>query len=101
MLEDNGDKPPQIKPISSPIPVPVFNVVIFVSQDDRGVLARVANLPDLEFRGSSEPTALKQAITKVKQILAEWHAAGEEIPWIDPIPEPDDGEQQRWVPVHL
>lgn len=101
MVDNNSDTPPQIKPISAPIPVPVYNVVIFVKYADGGVEARVANLPDLQFRGSSEPTVLKQVVTQLKQRLAEWHAAGEKIPWIDPIPEPADGEQQRWVPVHL
>ena len=94
-------KQPLIRPISAPIDVPVFNVLIYVKHDDGKVLARVANLPDLEFSASSEPGVLKQAITEVKSRLAKWHGAGEEIPWIDPVPKPEDSEQERHVPVHL
>lgn len=81
--------------------VPVFNVVIYVSHQDGKMLARVANLPDIEFTGSSEPVVLKQTITHVKQQLAKWHGDGETIPWIDPVPPAMDGEQERLVPVHL
>ena len=95
------DKLPEIRPISTPMDVPVFNVVIYVSQQDAKVLARVVNLPDLAFTASSEPMALKKAITEVKSRLAAWHGASETIPWIDPVPKPNEDEQQRFVPVHL
>ena len=99
--KDNDGDMPSIRPISAPMDVPVFNVVIYVSHVDGKVLARVANLPDIEFSASSEPMALKQTITHVKQLLAKWHGAGETIPWIAPIPAVKDGEQERHVPVHL
>lgn len=101
MSEDSREALPNIRPISAPMDVPVFNVVIYVSDVDGSVTARVANLPDLVFSASSEPLALKQAITTVKQRLADWRSTGQEIPWIDPIPESKPNEQQRLVPVHL
>lgn len=100
-VSDDDSKLPKIRPISAPIPVPVFNVIIYVSTVDGKVQARVANLPDLVYTASSEPMALKQAITEVKKQLAHWHANAETIPWIDPVPAVNVGEQQRLVPVHL
>ena len=99
--ENSSDRLPEIRPISAPMEVPVFSVVIYVSHIDHNVKARVANLPDLLFTASSEPMVLKQAITEVKRRLASWHETGEKIPWIEPIPEPTADEQQRLVPVHL
>ena len=98
---NNPEELPKIRPISVPLDVPVFNVVIYVSTQDGKVIARVANLPNLRFSASSELMALKQAITEVKARLAAWHSASEAIPWIDPVPAPDANEQQRLVPVHL
>lgn len=101
MSNPDEKQKPLIRPISVPMAVPVFNVVIYVSQQDGKVIARVANLPNIEFTASSEPMALKQTITHVKQQLAKWHGAKETIPWIDPVPAPSEGEQERLVPVHL
>ncbi len=101
-MSEDADRPmPQIKPISDPMSVPVFNVVIYVASVDGKVVADVANLPDLSFSALSEPVALKQAITEVKKQLAAWHGAGTAIPWIDPVPEPTADQQTRLVPVHL
>lgn len=105
MMTDDSDGQSQpklnVRAASAPIQVPVFNVVIYVSQVEGQVRAEVVNLPDLSFTASSEPQALKQAITKVKSLLAGWHASSEAIPWIDPVRPPTKDEQQRLVPVHL
>lgn len=101
-MDQKSDRPlPKIRPISPPLDVPVFNVVIYVAESEGKVTAKVANLPDIAFTAFSEPQALKQAITTVKQRLSSWHAAGETIPWVDPVPAPESNEQQRLVPVHL
>ena len=104
-MQDDANKHdgemPRIRPISAPMDVPVFNVVIYVSQRDGKVQARVANLPDIEFSEIREPVAFNQTITHVKKQLAEWHGAGTTIPWIDPVPAATDDEQERLVPVHL
>lgn len=99
--EDSDAKQPVIRPISAPMEVPVFNIVIYVSNQDGRVKARVANLPDLQFEASAEPAVLKAAITTVKKQLAEWHGSGVSIPWIEPPVEQKSDEQQRLVPVHL
>ena len=101
MSEDSRGSLPEVRPISAPMDVPVFNVVIYVSETAGKVTAKVANLPDIAFTASSEPHALKQAITTVKQQLSTWHASGEAIPWVDPLPNLESNEQQRLVPVHL
>lgn len=97
----NDEKLPRIRPLSGPMDVPVFNVILYVSLQDDKVLARAANLPDLQCSAATEPMALKSAITEAKARLGKWHGAGEDIPWIEPVPPPRDGEQQRLVPVHL
>ncbi len=94
-------EPPRIRPISPALNIPVFNVVIYIAASGAGVQARVANLPDLVFAAPTEPMALKQAITEVKARLSQWCGQGEPIPWIDPVPEPMETEQERLVPVHL
>lgn len=98
MSDDEG---PRIRPISDPLPVPVFSLVVYVRERDGEVYARVANLPDLAESASSEPLALKCLIQKAKQCLAAWHAADEAIPWLDPPAACDEGETERYIPLHL
>ena len=100
-MSDEKKPLPKIRPISQPMDVPVFNIVIHVSETAGKTKATVVNLPDLSFEASSEPMALKKAITEVKSRLANWHGKGEPIPWIELVPEPASNEQQRLVPVHL
>ena len=95
------DSMPKIRPISPPLEVPVFNIVIYVSRIDGKVKARVANLPDLVFTAGSEPVVLKQTISEVKNRLGQWHKDQCKIPWVDPVPPAANGEQERFVPVHL
>ena len=92
---------PEIHAVTPPRNVPVFNVVIYVSKSAAGCRARVANLPDLNFSGPSEPAVLKQAVTEVKQCLGKWLAEGRSIPWIEPLPPREADEQERLIPVHL
>ena len=66
---------PKIRPISAPMDVPVFNIVIHVSRQEGQVRARVANLPDLDFTAGSEPLALKQALVSRIQPLRSDAAA--------------------------
>lgn len=89
-------------PISAGAPVPVFNCVVYVSTGSDGqVTARVANLLDLSCVADSERAALTRLVAEFKQRVSNWTQAGEPIPWIDP-PEPAaEGEQKRFVPVHL
>ena len=91
----------RIRPVSPPLEVPVFNIVVFLSCRKGGVQARVANLPELSCVAASEPLALKQIVTEAKRRLATWDGSGEAIPWIVPMPQLNEGEQERLVPVHL
>lgn len=95
------DKAPKIRPLSGPMDVPVFNIIIYISRAEGQVRARVANLPDLAFTASSEPMVLKQSITNVKEKLRAWKEADQPIPWLDPASPAVEGEEQRLVPVHL
>ena len=82
--------------------VPVFNCIVHLRPaDDGGVHAWVANLAGFECTAGSERQALMQLAGQFKQHVARLHAEGTPIPWIDPPPEPQAGEQRRWVPVHL
>ena len=42
-----------------------------------------------------------KAADEMRERVAELTEAGEEIPWVDPPPPPEEGEQTRFVPVHL
>jgi predicted RNase H-like HicB family nuclease len=83
--------------------VPVFNCVVNVGPADAqgGIVATVANLPDLAGRGKSEREALAQVVPAFKQAVAALHAAGTPIPWIDPPTPPQPGQVQRLIAVHL
>lgn len=84
-------------------PVPVFNCVVNISPADSGgtVVARVANLAGIEGRGRTEREALAAAVAAFKSTVARYHAAGEAIPWLPEVAQPQPGETQRFVAVHL
>jgi hypothetical protein len=84
-----------------PADVPVFNCVVYLSRGGGCVKARVANLAGFEAAAPSEREALAKIVPAFKQRVVELTKAGTPIPWIDP-PEPAaEGEQTRYVPVHL
>lgn len=86
---------------SAPVNVPVFNCVVYLSHQDGQVHARVANLHGLELVGSDERDALTRTVTAFKEQVRSAMESKTEIDWIDPIPEPTEGEQRRFIPVHL
>ena len=91
---------PQINHSDS-VNVPTFGCIVYVSQVEGGIQARVANLADLNCVGASERDALSKIIPAFKQRIIEFMQAETEVPWIDP-PAPIRGdEQKRFVPVHL
>ena len=82
--------------------VPVFNCVVYVSRGSEGITrARVANLAGIEVSANSERDALAKTVAAFKQKVAELHQQEAAIPWIDPVPPPDEGEVERLIPVHL
>ena len=81
--------------------VPTFNCIVHVSSTPEGVKARVANLDGIEFVAYDERTALSKVVpafkAKVQQFLNDQVA----IPWQEPPHAVEDGEQARFIPVHL
>lgn len=92
---------PKIRALSPAMEVPVFNLIVYITTTSNGMQARVVNLPDLVFTGTSEPSVLKQLVTEAKSRLATWHSTAQTIPWIDPVPPPSPSDQQRFIPLHL
>ncbi len=87
---------------STPLEVPVFNCLVYVSRKvEGGVRARVANLAGLRCEAGSEREALATIVPAFKQRVAELTAGGIPIPWIDPPEAADPDEQTRFIPVHL
>lgn len=89
---------------SHPLPaanVPVFNCIVYVAADGGGVRLRVANLDGLEATAATEREALAKIVPAFKQKIADLTQSGDDIPWIDPPAPLEDGEQQRFIPVHL
>ncbi len=90
----------QVPPIA-PLDVPTFPCIVYVRKVDGGLIARVANLKGIEIRGSSERELLQKIVPEFKRQVALWRQREEEIPWVDPIPEPAPEETRRFIPVHL
>jgi hypothetical protein len=90
-----------VNPGSDPVGVPVFNCVVYTSTVEGGVRAKVMNFAGIEITAANERSALSQIVPAFKQRIAELMQAGESLPWIDPVPELQPGEQQRLIPVHL
>ena len=85
-----------------PADIPVFNCLVYVGPSpDGGVRARVANLAGIQVDASNERQALTRIVPAFKQRVSEFMNAQSEIPWIDPPPEPAEGESTRFIPVHL
>ena len=88
--------------MTPPLETPVFNCIVNVApRSDGVVVARVANLVGIEGRGRTEREALTQAVTAFKAVVANYHAAGEAIPWLAELAPPAAGEVQRLIAVHL
>ena len=83
---------------------PVYDcraIVTPPSGEESRYRAFVGNLSGIEANGPTERDCLRELVTKFKARLTEYHESGETIPWIDPPEAPQDGQQQRWIPVHL
>ena len=92
----------QVSSTSTPLEVPVFNCLVYVaSRQQGGVRARVANLPDLQCEAASEREALAKLVPAFKKRVGDLTSSGTDIPWIDPPMPVVDGEQTRFIPVHL
>jgi hypothetical protein len=64
----------------------------------RGV---VSNLPDVAAHGPSERECLRQIVLEFKKLLQYHQAEGTPVPWLENRLEPQPGQLERWIPVHL
>ena len=92
------------KPVALPItdgPVPVFDCHVLLKPTDSGVEARSANLDGVTASGPTERDALLAIVKIFKRTVADYHGRNEPIPFRSEPEKPQDGEVERWVPVHL
>ncbi|MEM1226005.1 MAG: hypothetical protein AAGJ40_09915 [Planctomycetota bacterium] len=89
-------------PTTSADPASAFGCIVYVRRDASGqTRARAANLDNIEVIAPSEPAALGKIVAAVKQHIQSCQSAGKPIDWIDPPPPLGDGEQRRFLPLHL
>lgn len=82
-------------------PVPVFDCHVLLKQTDSGVVARTANIDGISVTGPTERDALLAIVKVFKKTVAELHSNNQPIPFRSEPLSPEDGEVERWVPVHL
>lgn len=94
---------PHVRLVGEPQSVPVFNCRVIVAPRDAAgkVVARAAELADLSASGDSDREALQKLVAAFKAKMAAHVAAGEEIPWFKPGEQPQRGERELFVAVHL
>ena len=94
---------PRVHALGPPQNVPVFNCRVLVSPRNSAglVSARAAELAGIEGSGKSEREALQQVVTAFKAVVAHYHAAGTNIPWLTPPLDKQPGDQERFIAVHL
>lgn len=88
---------------TGPGSVPVFNCVVILTLVPGGtkIRGRVANLQGIQGEGNTERDVLLLLTKRFKTTMLEYNRSQQLIPWIDPPESPADGEQQRFIPVHL
>ena len=97
-----ADANPQVRLIGEPQSVPVFNCRAIVARAASGkFVARAAELAELSTSGDSQREALQKLVAEFKARMTAHVAAGEDIPWIKPGQQPQSGETELFVAVHL
>jgi predicted RNase H-like HicB family nuclease len=69
--------------------------------DDFSYQAFAGNLPEITATGPTERDCLRDLVALFKEALQNYRESGEPIPWTEPPIAPTQGQQQRWIPVHL
>ncbi len=99
MSEADKSQPAESLPLVSP--PPTFNCHVYLIRlDDGRIEAQVANLAGISLIAENERSALQQVVAAFKTRVATLHAAGEEIPWREPVALPT-GASERFLAVHL
>jgi hypothetical protein len=101
--QDKPDPPTELPVVGERASVPVFDCHVIVSLADErgGVTARMTRLPTIIGSGPTEREALQKLVAAFKAAAQGYLSRGEEIPWTDEALVPDEGESERWIPVHL
>ncbi|TWU47928.1 hypothetical protein [Rubripirellula reticaptiva] len=87
---------------SQPADVPSFGCIVYVRANPAGgVIARVANLDGIEIAGSTERDVLSRIVPQFKKKIQDHMAADKPIPWTEPPAAMTEGEQKRFLPMHL
>ena len=102
-MSDNPSNQPKhdLSDQVAPISVPTFACIVYVSNSNAGVRARVANLAGIECEAASEREALGKIVPAFKQRVAQLTKDETPIPWIEPPSPIEPDEQKRFIPVHL
>lgn len=93
----------RVRHVSPPVEVPVYNCLALVTpRNAEGlVTARAANLAGVTAEGKSEREALAGLVAAFKGAVSAHRENGRPIPWAEPPEEPQPGDQQRFIAVHL
>jgi hypothetical protein len=84
--------------------VPVFDCHVLLrkpSQPGERFAARCARAPHVQATGTTERETLQQIYIRFKYFLTEHQSQGQAVPWHDPPCQPEPGEVERWIPIHL
>lgn len=83
--------------------VPVFNCIVILRRDPLSgrTSGRIANLQGIVGEANSERDLLFQLTRRFRDLLRDSVSSGQPLAWVDPPEEPGQGEQQRFIPIHL
>ncbi|GAA5507372.1 hypothetical protein [Novipirellula caenicola] len=102
MMKPNPPTTSRSLPTAASADVPTFGCVVYVSTlPDGRKKGRVANIEGIEQIAGSERELLQRIVPTFKKTVSDYLAAGESIPWVDPMPAIAADEQKRFLPVHL
>ncbi len=81
---------------------PAFGILVYVSTDEPGVVrGRVGNMVDIAVTGTTERGVMQKLVPLCKRLIQEAVSQGREAPLVDPPLAMLDGEQKRFLPLHL
>lgn len=100
-MTDDGGLPLISQNDCSPVPVFHCHVLLRKNEATGKLHARLANLEGITAAGNSERDVLTAITRQFKTAMQQHHEAGTDVPWIEPARQPEDGEFERFIPVHL
>lgn len=89
-------------PFSGGVPVYDCHVLLRRPTEPGGRFSgRCARAPSVTAEGSTERETLQAIVIRFKYFLQEHESQGRAVPWTEPPAQPEPGEVERWIPVHL